>query len=93
MVKKRKKGKTRHREYVDAIKHTKERLEVDMDYQPFLICRALWKDETIIPHLNILNRKSAKVFTPDIREQRLFEKQMHFDYLLSVVDQTPLKTP
>lgn len=78
----------RHREYVDAIKHTKERLEVDMDYQPFLICRALWKDETIIPHLNILNRKSAKVFTPDIREQRLFEKQMHFDYLLGVVDQT-----
>ena len=88
MVKKRKKGKTRHREYVDAIKHTKERLKVDMDYQPFLICRALWKDETIIPHLNILNRKSAKVFTPDIREQRLFEKQMHFDYLLSAVDQT-----
>ena len=93
IVKKRKKGKTRHREYVDAIKHTKERLEVDMDYQPFLICRALWKDETIIPHLNILNRKSAKVFTLDIREQRLFEKQMHFDYLLSVVEQTPLKTP
>jgi hypothetical protein len=64
-------------------------LKVGMDYQPFLICRALWRDETLIPHLNILNRKSAKVFTPDIREQRLFEKQMHFDYLLSVVEKTP----
>jgi hypothetical protein len=88
MVKKRKKGKTRHREYVDAIKHTKERLEVDMDYQPFLICRALWRDEEIIPHLNLINRRPIRGFTPDIREQRLFEKQMHFDYLLSVVDQT-----
>ena len=89
MVKKRKKGKSRHREYVQAIKHTKERLKVDMDYQPFLICRALWRGEKIIPHLSILNRKSAKVFTPDIREQRLFEKQEHFDYLLSVVEKTP----
>jgi hypothetical protein len=88
MVKKRKKGKTRHREYVQAIKHTKERLKVDMDYQPFLICRALWRDEKITPHLNILNRTPAKVYNHDIREQRLFEKQMHFDYLLSVVEKT-----
>ena len=83
-----KKGKTRHREYVQAIKHTKERLKVDMDYQPFLICRALWRDEKIIPHLNIINRKPAKTYTSDIREQRLFEKQEHFDYLLGVVEQT-----
>ena len=85
---KSKKGKTRHREYVDAIKHTKERLEVDMDYQPFLICRAVRRDETIIPHLNIVNRIPVKTYTADVREQRLFEKQMHFDYLLSVVEQT-----
>ena len=83
-------GKTRHREYIDAIKHTKERLKVGMDYQPFLICRALWRDETLIPHLNILNRRPVKTITPDIREQRLLEKQMHFDYLLSVVKQTPI---
>ena len=84
---KSKKGKTRHREYIDAIRHTKERLEVDLDYQPFLICRALWRDEEIIPHLNIINQKPVKTYTADIREQRLFEKQMHFDYLLSVVEQ------
>ena len=82
------KGKSRHREYVDAIKHTKERLEVDMDYQPFLIGRALWRDEEIIPHLNIVNRKPVKTYTADVRKQRLFEKQMHFDYLLGVVEQT-----
>ena len=85
---KSKKGKTRHPQYIDAIKHTKERLKVDMDYQPFLICRALWRDETIIPHLNILNRKLLSTFASDIREQRLFEKQMHFDYLLGVVEKT-----
>lgn len=84
-------GKTRHREYIDAIKHTKERLKVGMDYQPFLISRALWRDETLIPHLNIINRKPLKVFTPETREQRLFERQMHFDYLLNVVKQTPLR--
>ena len=82
------KGKTRHGEYVDAIKHTKERLEVDMDYQPFLIGRALWRDEGIILHLNIINRKPVKTYPADVREQRLFEKQMHLDYLLSVVEQT-----
>ena len=84
------KGKTRHREYVDAIKHTKERLEVGMDYQPFLICRALWRDETIIPHINKINRKPIKTDASNIKDQRLFEKQMHFDYLLSVVKQTPI---
>ena len=82
------KGKTRHREYIDAIKHTKKRLEVDMDYQPFLICRALWRDEEMIQHLNTLNRKPMQVLRTDTKEQRLFEKQMHFDYLLSVVEQT-----
>ena len=59
-----------------------------MDYLPFLICRALWRDEAIIPHLNILNRKLLSTFASDIREQRLFEKQMHFDYLLGVVEKT-----
>ena len=78
-------SKTRHREYVDAIKHTKERLNVGMDYQPFLVCRALWSDEELIPHLNTINRKSLSVYNHDTREQRLFEKQMHFDYLLNVV--------
>jgi hypothetical protein len=62
-----------------------------MDYQPFLISRALWRDETLIPHLSNLNTRPLKVFTPDIKEQRLFEKQMHFDYLLNVVKQTPLR--
>ena len=81
-------GKTRHREYVDAIKHTEEGLKVEMDYQPLLIGRALWRDEEIITHLNIINRKPVKTYTPDVREQRLFEKQMHFDYLLGVVEQT-----
>ena len=78
-------SKTRHREYMDAIKHTKKRLKVGMDYQPFLVCRALWRDAENIPHLNALNRKSLPVYNHDTREQRLFEKQMHFDYLLSVV--------
>jgi len=86
------KPKSRHREYVNAIKHTKERLEVGMDYQPFLINRAFWSDETLILHLNYINRKPLKVYTPDTREQRLFEKQIHFDYLLSVVKKTPLET-
>ena len=86
MVAKRKKGKTRHREYMDAIKYTKERLTVDMDYQPFLVARALWRDEEMIQHLNIINRRPIRGYTPDIREQRLFEKQMHFDYLLGVVE-------
>jgi hypothetical protein len=85
-------GKTRHREYIDAIKHTKKRLEVDMDYQPFLICRALWRDEANIPHINNINRKPFRTDASNIREQRLFEKQMHFDYLLSVVERTPVKT-
>jgi hypothetical protein len=84
----KRKSKTRHREYVDAIKHTKIRLKVDMDYQPFLICRALWRDEEMIQHLNTLNRKPISVLRTDTKEQRLFEKQMHFDYLLSVVEQT-----
>jgi hypothetical protein len=83
------KQKTRHREYIIAIKHTKERLKVGMDYQPFIISRALWRDETLIPHLNIINTKPLKVFTPETREQRLFEKQMHFDYLMNVVKKTP----
>jgi hypothetical protein len=82
------KAKTRHREYIDAIKHTKERLKVDMDYQPFLICRALWRDEEMVHHLNILNRKPMKALHTDTKEQRLFEKQMHFDYLLGVVEKT-----
>jgi len=85
-------GKTRHREYIDAIKHTKKRLEVDMDYQPFLICRALWRDEANILHINNINRKPFRTDASNIREQRLFEKQMHFDYLLSVVERTPVKT-
>ena len=84
------KGKTRHREYIDAIKHTKKRLQVGMDYQPYLVCRALWKDETIIPHINNINRKPIKTDASNIKDQRLFEKQMHFDYLLSVVKQTPI---
>lgn len=84
-------SKTRHREYMDAIKHTKKRLKVGMDYQPFLVCRALWRDEDIIPHLNTINRKPLSVYNHGTREQRLFEKQMHFDYLLSVVSKKPTK--
>ena len=84
-------SKTRHREYMDAIKHTKKRLKVGMDYRPFLVCRALWRDAENIPHLNTLNRKPLSVYNCDTREQRLFEKQMHFDYLLSVVSRKPIK--
>ena len=84
-------SKTRHREYMDAIKHTKKRLKVGMDYRPFLVCRALWRDAENIPHLNTLNRKPLSVYNHDTREQRLFEKQMHFDYLLSVVSRKPIK--
>lgn len=84
-------SKTRHREYMDAIKHTKKRLKVGMDYQPYLVCRALWRDADIISHLNTLNRKPLPVYNCDTREQRLFEKQMHFDYLLSVVSRKPIK--
>jgi len=70
--------KSKHREYVDAIKHTKERFEVDMGYQPFLINRALWTDEILILHINYINLKPLKVTTPDTKEQRLFEKQIPF---------------
>ena len=84
-------SKTRHREYMDAIKHTKKRLRVGMDYQPYLVCRALWRDADIIPHLNNINRKPLPVYHCDTREQRLFEKQMHFDYLLSVASRKPIK--
>jgi hypothetical protein len=90
MVRKRKKRKTRHREYMDAIKYTKERLKVDMDYQPFLVGRALWSDETLMPHLNILNRRPMKGYVHETKEQRLFEKQMHFDYLLGIVEKREL---
>ncbi len=76
---------------MDAIKHTKKRLKVGMDYQPYLVCRALWRDADIIPHLNTINRKPLPVYHCDTREQRLFEKQMHFDYLLSVVSKKPIK--
>ena len=76
---------------MDAIKHTKKRLRVGMDYQPYLICRALWRDADIIPHLNTINRKPLPVYNCDTREQRLFEKQMHIDYLLSVASRKPIK--
>ena len=57
------KGKTRHREYVQAIKHTKEQLKVGMGCQPFLINLALWRDETNIPHINVPNRRPVQAFT------------------------------
>ena len=38
------KTKTRYCEYMNAIKHTKERLIVDSDYSPFLVGRALMKN-------------------------------------------------
>ena len=84
-------SKTRHREYMDAIKHTKKRLKVGMDYQPYLVCRALWRDAENIPHLNTINWKPLPVYNHDTREQRLFEKQMHFYYLLGIVSKKPIK--
>ena len=50
-------GKTRHREYMDAIKYTKERVDVDSDYSPFRINRSLMKTPEDVFLLNTVNHK------------------------------------
>ena len=84
-------SKTRHREYVDAIKYTKERLMVGADYQPFLINRALWRNEEDFGFLNMVNRKPVPIIEGNIEKFRLHEKQMHFDFLLRVIEQKTRK--
>ena len=82
-------GKTRHREYMDAILYTKERIIVDSDYSPFMVGRALMKDPCDLLMVNVVNRTgiSAQLMqSRDIKEQRLHEKQRHFDFLLHTIE-------
>jgi len=89
-------SKTRHREYMDAILYTKERLIVDSDYSPFMVGRALMKNPRDLLMLNVVNQKGISaqfMHSRDVKEQRIFEKQIHFDFLLHTIKQRhpPLK--
>ena len=79
-------GKTRHREYVDAIKSNNPNIKVDKDYQPFLINRALNREERNIFHLNAVNYRPVIGLLHDAKNQRLFHKQLHFDYLVNSIE-------
>ena len=85
-------GKTRHREYVDAIKFTKERLKVGSDYSPYLINRSLMNTPENVLLLNAVNKISVPYCYMDRDEQSLHEKQVHFDFLLETVKQTNPKS-
>ena len=74
--------KTRHKEYSDAIRYTKERVDVDSDYSTFMINRCLMKTPEDVLLLNALNHKMVPFRHFDRGEQSLHEKQMHFDFLL-----------
>ena len=75
-------GKTRHKEYSDAIRYTKERVDVDSDYSTFMINRCLMKTPEDVLLLNAVNHKMVPFRPMDRDEQSLHEKQMHFDFLL-----------
>lgn len=90
----------KYSDYMDAIKHTKIRLKVDKGYEPFLIQKGLLRGkggEDYIMVLNIINsRKDVPLFYKFSREgsaepQNMFEKQMHFDFLLHTIPKTPKK--
>ena len=86
-------GKTRHREYMDAILQTKERIIVDSDYSPFMVGRALMNEPKNIFLVHLGSQlMGMKVSTQgmdrsEIRKQRLHEKQRHFDLMLNMVEQ------
>ena len=84
-------GKTRYREYSDAIKHTKERLEVDSDYSPYLIGRGLMTTPEDVRLLNEVNRILSPNRGEDRKQTSLDFKQMHFDYLLHSVERRKRK--
>ncbi len=73
-----------------SILYSKCRLKVDNDYSPYLVNKALrpfWKDHIL--ELNMINRQGAQVLENDgnLKEQKLFEKQMHYDFLLHTIPQ------
>jgi len=80
--------KTRHSEYMYSILYSKCHLKVDKDYSPYLVNKALrpyWENHIL--ELNMINRKGAQVLENDgnVLEQRLHEKQMHYDFLLHTI--------
>ena len=85
-------GKTRHGEYMDAILYTKKRLMVDPDYSPFMVGRALMSEPKHIFLVNLgnllmgLNVPAQAMQWSGIKEQRLHEKQRHFDLMLNMVE-------
>ena len=85
-------GKTRHREYMDAILYTKERIIVDSDYSPFMVGRALMSEPKNIFLVNLGSElMGRKVSTQGMdwsesREQRLHKKLRHFDLMLNMVE-------
>ena len=80
-------GKTRNREYSDAIIKTKERIIVERDYSSFVINRSLYTTPENILLLNAINRKPLPNRYYDRLEQSIHEKQRHFDFLLHSIKQ------
>ena len=87
-------------DYMNAIKHSKIRLKVDKGYQPFLIMKGLFKSkecENYIEVLNIINSQKhmplfAKINSDgSSKPQDIFQRQMHFDFLLHTIPQTTKK--
>ena len=66
--------KTRHKEYSDAIRYTKERVDVDSDYSTFMINRCLMKTPEDVLLLNAVNHKMVPFRHMDRDEQSLHEK-------------------
>jgi len=80
------KSKTRHREYMDSILYSKTRLKVNNDYSPFMVNQALrphWEDNIHV--LSMVNTNGVSMIEGDISEQRLHQKQMHYDFLLNIL--------
>ena len=71
---------------MDSILYTKTRLKVDNDYSPFMVSKALlsnWVDN--IHMVNMVNTHGVYMIEGDIPEQKLHQKQMHYDFLLHII--------
>ena len=72
---------------MDSINHSKIRMKVDNDYSPYMVNNALradWEEHILL--LNMVNKKGLPFYlVEDTSGQRLFEKQMHYDFLLNAL--------
>ena len=65
--------KYKYKDYRLSIKETKERLEVDNNYSPYLMMKSFRNEEDVF-RINQLNR------------YKNIDKQLHYDYLLHLHD-------